>query len=145
MDRRPFACIKFGFNVDWTKVSMRDGHRTVTKDRMADENPTYPLRNLIAATDREIERRRKIAKTSGEEQERERRRFPPPWHVYLLTECFVVKDSDRRLLAGAISRTRPAGQPHPNCPSYDEAHRIAGHIARRHDSAGIRLVIAASG
>jgi len=52
---------------------------------MADENGQ--IRDLIAATDREIERRREIAKASAEERERERRRFPPPWHVHELIEC----------------------------------------------------------
>jgi hypothetical protein len=95
---------------------------------MANEN--RHIRNVIAATDREIERRRKIAKTSAEEQERERRRFPPPWHVYLSTECFVVKDSDGRLLACVYFEDEAAGRTAPALPSYDEAHRIAGHIAR---------------
>ena len=64
---------------------------------MADENGH--IRHLLAATDREIERRRVIAKASADEQERERRRFLPPWHVHELIDCFIVKDSAGQPLA----------------------------------------------
>jgi hypothetical protein len=94
---------------------------------MADENGH--IRDLIAATDREIERRREIAKASAEEQERERRRFPPPWHVHELIECFIVKDSAGQPLAYVYFEDEAGRRTAANLLPYGEARRIAGHIA----------------
>jgi len=95
---------------------------------MADKNGH--IRDLIAATDREIERRREIAKASAEEQERERRRFPPPWQVHLMAECFVVKDSAGQPLVFVFFEDEAVGRSAPKLLSYEEAHRIAGHISK---------------
>jgi len=91
---------------------------------MADEN--RPIRDLIAATDKAIERRREIVKAAAEEQQEERRRFPPPWRVHLLIGCFVVKDSDDQPLAYVYFQDDAGNELLP----YDEAQRIAGHISR---------------
>jgi hypothetical protein len=98
---------------------------------MADENGH--IRDLIAATDREIERRRIIAKASAEEQELERRRFPSPWHVHELIECFIVKDSAGQPLAYVFFEDEAGRRTAANPLPYDEARRIAGHIARLPD------------
>ena len=94
---------------------------------MADESGH--IRDLIAATDREIERRREVAKAAADEQERERRRFPPPWRVHLLIGCFVVKDNDEQPLAYVYFQDDAGNELLP----YDEAQRIAGHISRLPD------------
>ena len=98
---------------------------------MADEN--RHVRDLIAETDREIERRREIAKASAEEQERERRRFPPPWHVHELIECFIVKDSAGQPLAYVYFEDEAGRRTAANLLPYGEARRIAGRIARLPD------------
>ena len=98
---------------------------------MADENGH--IRHLLAATDREIERRREIAKASAQEQERERRRFLPPWHVHELIDCFIVKDSAGQPLAYVYFEDEAGRRTAANLLPYDEARRIAGHIARLPD------------
>jgi hypothetical protein len=58
------------------------------------------------------------------------RRFPPPWSVDELEECFVVKDGAGQKLAYVYYEEEPGRRSVAKLLTKDEARRIAVNIAR---------------
>jgi hypothetical protein len=57
------------------------------------------------------------------------RRFPPPWSVEELDECFVVRDHNGQQLAYVYFEDEPGRRSAAKLLSKDEARRIAANIA----------------
>ena len=57
------------------------------------------------------------------------RRFPPPWTIEELDECFVVIDSAEQKLA-YVYFGKSQGADQPKLLTKDEARRIAVNLAR---------------
>ena len=58
------------------------------------------------------------------------RRFPPPWTVEELDNCFVVIDSAEQKLAYVYFEDEPGRRSAAKLLSKDEARRIASNIAK---------------
>jgi hypothetical protein len=58
------------------------------------------------------------------------RRFPPPWSIEQLDECFVVADANEQKLAYVYFDDEPQRRAVNNRLTKDEARRVAVNIAR---------------
>jgi hypothetical protein len=58
------------------------------------------------------------------------RRFPPPWSIDELEECFVVKDQNGQQLAYVYFEEEPGRRSAAKLLTKDEARRIAANIAK---------------
>jgi hypothetical protein len=57
------------------------------------------------------------------------RRFPPPWSIDELEECFVVRDHNGQQLASVYFEEEPGRRSAAKLLTKDEARRIAANIA----------------
>jgi hypothetical protein len=60
------------------------------------------------------------------------RRFPPPWSIDELEECFVVKDQNGQQLAYVYFEDEPGRRSVAKLLTKDEARRIAANFAKLH-------------
>ena len=58
------------------------------------------------------------------------RRFPPPWSIEELAECFIVRDANRQALAYVYFEEEPGRRAAAHLLTRDEARRIAVNIAK---------------
>ena len=58
------------------------------------------------------------------------RRFPPPWSVDELDECFVVRDHNGQQLAYVYYEEEPGRRSAAKLLTRDESRRIALNIAK---------------
>jgi len=58
------------------------------------------------------------------------RRFPPPWSIKELAECFIVRDANGQALAYVYFEDEPGRRAAAHLLSRDEARRIAANIAK---------------
>jgi hypothetical protein len=58
------------------------------------------------------------------------RRFPPPWSVDELDECFVVRDHNGQQLAYVYYEEEPGRRSAAKLLTRDESRRIAINIAK---------------
>ena len=58
------------------------------------------------------------------------RRYPPPWSIDELEECFVVKDQNGQQLAYVYFEDDPQRGTTAKMLTKDEARRIASNIAK---------------
>jgi hypothetical protein len=58
------------------------------------------------------------------------RRFPPPWSIEELAECFIVRDANRQALAYVYFEEEPGRRAAAHLLTRDEARRIAANIAK---------------
>ena len=63
----------------------------------------------------------------------EPRRFPPPWSIDELEECFVVIDNAGQKLAYVYFEDEPGRRSAAKLPTKDEARRIAANVAKLPD------------
>jgi hypothetical protein len=63
----------------------------------------------------------------------EPRRFPPPWSIDELEECFVVKDNAGQKLAYVYFEDEPGRRSAAKLLTKDEARRIAANVAKLPD------------
>jgi HEPN domain-containing protein len=59
------------------------------------------------------------------------RRFPPPWSIEELAECFVIRDANGQAIAYVYFEEEPGRRAAAKLLTGDEARRIADHIAKR--------------
>jgi hypothetical protein len=64
------------------------------------------------------------------EQQRDPRRFPPPWIVEDLDSCFVVKDSHGQKPSYVYYEEEPGRRSAAKMLSKDEARRLAVNFAK---------------
>jgi hypothetical protein len=57
-------------------------------------------------------------------------RFPPPWSVQELKDCFVVKDSGGQKLGYFYYEDEPVRRLRGKLLTRDEARRIAANVAK---------------
>ena len=58
------------------------------------------------------------------------RRFPPPWSIEELAECFIVRDANRQALAYVYFEEEPGRRAAAHLLTRDKARRIAANIAK---------------
>ena len=58
------------------------------------------------------------------------RRFPPPWTIKELAECFIVRDANGQALAYVYFEDEPGRRSAARLLTRDEARRIAANIAK---------------
>jgi hypothetical protein len=58
------------------------------------------------------------------------RRFPPPWSVEELDDCFVVRDHNGQALAYVYFEDEPGSRSAAKLLTRDEARRIAVNFAK---------------
>jgi hypothetical protein len=58
------------------------------------------------------------------------RRFPPPWTIKDLAECFIVRDANGQALACVYFEDEPGRRSAARLLTRDEARRIAANIAK---------------
>jgi hypothetical protein len=58
------------------------------------------------------------------------RRFPPPWSVDELDECFIVRDHNGQALTYVYFEDEPGRRSAAKLLSKDEARRIAANVAK---------------
>ena len=58
------------------------------------------------------------------------RRFPPPWSIKELAECFIVCDANGQALAYVYCEEEPGRRAAAHLLTRDEARRIAANIAK---------------
>ena len=63
----------------------------------------------------------------------EPRRFPPPWSIDELEECFVVIDNAGQKLAYVYFEDEPGRRSAAKLLTKDEARRIAANVAKLPD------------
>jgi len=56
------------------------------------------------------------------------RRFPPPWTIEELAECFIVRDASGQALAYVYFEDEPGRRAAAKLPTRDGARRIAANI-----------------
>ena len=61
------------------------------------------------------------------------RRFPPPWSIEELAECFIVRDKNGQALAYVYFEDEPGRRSAAKLLSGDEARRIAANVAKLPD------------
>jgi hypothetical protein len=58
------------------------------------------------------------------------RRFPPPWSIEELAECFIVRDANGQALGYFYFEDEPGRRVAAKLLNKDEARRIAVNIAK---------------
>jgi hypothetical protein len=58
------------------------------------------------------------------------RRFPPPWSIEELAECFIVRDANGQALGYFYFEDEPGRRAAAKLLTKDEARRIAANIAK---------------
>ena len=58
------------------------------------------------------------------------RRFPPPWSIEELAECFIVRDANGQALGYYYFEDEPGRRSAAKLLTRDEARRIAGRAPR---------------
>ena len=65
------------------------------------------------------------------------RRFPPPWTIKELAECFIVRDANGQALAYVYFEDEPGRRSAARLLTRDEARRIAANIAKLPNSSPV--------
>jgi hypothetical protein len=61
------------------------------------------------------------------------RRFPPPWTIKELAECFIVRDANGQALAYVHFEDEPGRRAAAKLLTRDEARRGAANVAKLSD------------